>query len=73
MKQRPRIYYTETQKALMWERWKNGESHQIAALFDRNHSSIQRILVESGTFALRKGSGPGWPCRWQSGKRYRAR
>ncbi len=49
MKQRPRIYYTETQKALMWERWKTGESlHQIAALFDRNHSSIQRILAESG-------------------------
>ncbi|WP_323141227.1 IS30 family transposase [Massilia phyllosphaerae] len=48
MKQRPRIYYTETQKALMWERWKKGESlHQIAALFDRNHSSIQRILAES--------------------------
>lgn len=49
MKQRPRIYYTQTQKALMWERWKKGESlHQIAQLFDRNHSSIQRILAETG-------------------------
>ena len=49
MKQRPRIYYTETQKALMWERWRKGESlQQIAQLFDRNHSSIQRILAESG-------------------------
>lgn len=49
MKQRPRIYYTDTQKALMWERWKQGESlHQIAQLFDRNHSSIQRILAETG-------------------------
>jgi IS30 family transposase len=49
MKQRPRIYYTEAQKAMMWERWKKGESlHQIAQLFDRNHSSIQRILGESG-------------------------
>lgn len=49
MKQRPRIYYTEAQKALMWDRWKKGESlHQIAQLFDRNHSSIQRILAESG-------------------------
>ena len=38
MKQRPRIYYTETQKALMWERWRRGESlQQIAQLFDRNH------------------------------------
>jgi len=49
MKQKPRIYYTETQKALMWERWKQGDSLQmIAQLFDRNHSSIQRILAESG-------------------------
>ena len=49
MKQRPRIYYTESQKALMWERWQKGESlQQIAQLFDRNHSSIQGILAESG-------------------------
>ena len=49
MKQRPRIYYTENQKALMWDRWQKGESlQQIAQLFDRNHSSIQRILAESG-------------------------
>jgi IS30 family transposase len=49
MKQRQRIYYTEAQKAVMWERWKKGESlHQIAQLFNRNHSSIQRILAESG-------------------------
>jgi len=40
---RPRIYYTESQRALMWERWQKGESLQhIAQLFDRNHSSIQR-------------------------------
>ncbi len=49
MKQRPRIYYTEKQKAMMWERWRKGESlQQIAQLFDRNHSSIQRILAETG-------------------------
>ena len=49
MKQRPRIYYTESQRALMWERWQKGESlQQIAQLFDRNHSSIQRILAETG-------------------------
>ena len=36
MKQRPRIYYSESQKALMWERWRKGETiHQIAKLFDR--------------------------------------
>ena len=49
MKQQPRIYYTGTQKALMWERWRAGDSLQsIAQLFDRNHSSIQRILAETG-------------------------
>jgi len=49
MKYRPRIYYTESQKALMWERWRKGESlQQIAQLFDRNHSSIHRILAETG-------------------------
>jgi len=29
MKQRPRIYYTESQKALMWDRWKQGDSLQM--------------------------------------------
>ena len=49
MKQRPRIYYTENQKALMWDRWQKGDSlQQIAQLFDRNHPSIERILAESG-------------------------
>src|SRR5262245_21509979 len=49
MKRRPRIYYSASQRALMWERWHKGETlHQIAALFDRHHSSIQRILAETG-------------------------
>jgi IS30 family transposase len=49
MKQRPRIYYTESQKALMWERWQKGDSlQQIAQLFDRNHSSVEGILAETG-------------------------
>jgi IS30 family transposase len=49
MKQRRRIYYTEAQKALMWDRWEKGESlAAIARLFDRGHSSIQGILAESG-------------------------
>lgn len=49
MKQRPRIYYTESQKALMWDRWQKGDSlQQIAQLFDRYHSSIERILSETG-------------------------
>ena len=49
MKYRPRIYYTEEQKSLMWDRWQKGDSlHQIAQLFDRHHTSIHRILAESG-------------------------
>jgi len=49
MKQRPRIYYTEEQKALMWDRWQKGESlSAIARLFDRHHPSIRRILAETG-------------------------
>ena len=49
MKQRPRIYYTETQKALMWERWKAGDTlHEIGKLFDRPHTSIRTILGATG-------------------------
>ncbi len=49
MKQRPRIYYTETDKALMWDRWEKGESlHSIARLFGRHHSAIQGILSRTG-------------------------
>ena len=49
MKQRPRIYYTEEQKSLMWDRWQKGESlGSIAKLFDRHHSVIARIIGESG-------------------------
>jgi IS30 family transposase len=49
MERRTRIIYTDSQKAVMWERWKKAESlQQIAQLFDRNHSSVQRILAESG-------------------------
>ncbi|MCZ6760175.1 MAG: IS30 family transposase, partial [Gemmatimonadetes bacterium] len=47
MKYRQRIYYTESQKTLMWDRWQKGDSlHTIAGLFDRGHSSVQRILGE---------------------------
>jgi IS30 family transposase len=47
---RTRIRYTEGQKAQMWERWQRGESlRQIASLlFDRHHSSVRQIFVDSG-------------------------
>ena len=49
MKQRPRIYYAEADKALMWERWRRGESlGAIARLFDRHHSAIQGVLARTG-------------------------
>ena len=60
MKRRPRILYSESQKAQMWDRWKKGESlQQIAQLFDRNHSSVIRILAEAG------GIRPAQRCRSQ--------
>ncbi len=49
MKYRTRIYYTETDKALMWDRWQEGESlHSIARLFDRSHGSIAGVLARTG-------------------------
>ena len=49
MRHRTRTHYTESQKSQMWDRWQQGESlHQIARLFDRHHTSVRGILVESG-------------------------
>ena len=49
MKYRTRIYYSEEQKSLMWDRWQKGDSlHSIARLFDRSHGSIAGILSRTG-------------------------
>ena len=49
MRYRTRTNYSESQKALMWDRWQKGDSlHQIAKLFDRYHTSIRGILAETG-------------------------
>jgi len=49
MKQRRRIYYNAQQRAVMWDRYQQGESlHDIAKFFDRGHSSIQGIIVKTG-------------------------
>ncbi len=49
MKYRTRIYYSEADKALMWDRWRKGESlGSIARHFDRHHSTIQGILGRTG-------------------------
>lgn len=48
MERRPRIYYAESQKALMWDRWQKGDSlNDIARLFNRHHPSIQGILSKT--------------------------
>lgn len=55
---RTRTYYTESQKALMWDRWKKGESlRQIAGLFNRHHPSVAGILAQTG------GIQPAARCR----------
>jgi hypothetical protein len=49
MKQRRRIYHSASQRALIWDRWRQGYAiHQIAGLLDRFRSSIQGILGETG-------------------------
>jgi IS30 family transposase len=46
---RTRIYYTDAQKAEMWDRWQRGDSlHAIARLFDRHHTSVRGILAATG-------------------------
>ena len=49
MKFRASIQCTASQKAQMWDQWQQGASlRQIARLFDRCHSSVHRILADSG-------------------------
>ncbi len=49
MKYRTRILFTETDKALMWDRWRKGDSlHAIARLLGRSHGSIAGVLVGTG-------------------------
>jgi IS30 family transposase len=49
MKYRTRIYYTEEQKTVMWDRWQKGDfMHAIARLFDRGHGSVAGILSRTG-------------------------
>ena len=51
MKQRSRIYYTPEQKAIIWDRYKQGDSlHEIARMFDRYHSSIMPTIYQTGGY-----------------------
>ena len=49
MAYRQRIYFTDKQKAEIWDRWQRGESmSSIGRLFDRNSSSIYPLLSRTG-------------------------
>ncbi|CUH45846.1 IS30 family transposase [Ruegeria atlantica] len=49
MAYRRRIYFTEKQKAEIWDRWQRGESmSSIGRLFDRGSSSIYPLLARTG-------------------------
>ena len=49
MKGRRRRHYTEAEKALMWDRWQQGESlASIARLFETSHSAIQNVFSHTG-------------------------
>lgn len=51
MKPRKRIYYTPEQKAIIWDRYKQGDSlHEIARMLDRYHSSIMPTIYQTGGF-----------------------
>jgi len=49
MKRRTRINYSASQRTMMWDLYKRGESlHTIASLFDRYHGSVAGIIGRSG-------------------------
>lgn len=49
MKQRRRIYYSEAQRAEIWDRWKRREPQSaIGKSFDRASSSIYNVLAPTG-------------------------
>jgi transposase-like protein len=51
MKRRTRIYYTPEQKAIIWDRYKQGDSlHDIARMFDRYHSSVMPTIHQTGGY-----------------------
>ena len=49
MKYRRRIYYSATQRAEIWDRWKRGESmSSIGRVFDRQSSSVFSVISPPG-------------------------
>ena len=57
MKRRPRIVYTDSQKALMWDRWQKGESmREIASQLGRSPSTVSREIQRNGGYASYRAS-----------------
>jgi len=54
MKQRPRIYYTETDKALMWDRWQKGKiiGLDVYINFAQSIGQFQRLTPNRDTSLL---------------------
>ena len=61
MTYRTRINYTAADKALMWDRWREGDSLEaIAQLFNRTHGSVAGILARSGGIRPPKRNRSRW-------------
>ena len=65
MRRKPRIYYTETDKALMWDRWRKGEmpGAEINARFGSALFFTKRLKVKflptDGCFVHQSTLGKG--------------
>jgi len=60
MAYRTRTYYTDSQKALMWERWKQGWTlHQIAELIGRTRR-YKAFCRARAAFDRRSDAVPRW-------------
>lgn len=58
MNRRKRIYYTPEQEALIWDRYKQGDSlHDIAKMFDRYHLLIMPTIYQTGGFRPQSEKG----------------
>jgi hypothetical protein len=75
MKYRTRTQYTEADKAMMWERWRRGESlNAIARSLDRNHSAYCGILSRTGGIRpLPAASAPSWHWPWRNARDFARR
>ena len=70
VKYRTMTFYSETQKAMMWDQWRQGESlHNIAQLFDRHHTSVRGFWLRAVASVRRKGCAQIGCCRYRNAKR----